>query len=247
MSADFVRDRIRTIVQESAVAELLCPTDNPIGTKRICIDTDYYVTYNRENVTLVSLRDNPIERITPGGVRAGGVDHVVDAIVFATGYDAMTGPLNTIDIRGLGGAVLREEWSAGPRTCLGIASAGFPNLFMVTAPGSPSVLSNMIVSIEQHVAWIADLISHARHAGIARIDAQLDAQDKWVEHVNEAASYTLYLRAASWYMGANVPGKPRVFMAYLGGVGTYRQICDEVAGDGYRGFTLTPAVVSQPV
>ncbi|MFD7990295.1 flavin-containing monooxygenase [Streptomyces mexicanus] len=241
VTADYVRDRIRETVKDPDVAELLCPKDHPIGTKRICVDTDYYATYNRDNVTLVGLRGNPIERITPSGLRVGGVDHEVDVIVFATGYDAMTGPLNAIDIRGLGGISLREEWADGPRTYLGVAAAGFPNLFMVTAPGSPSVLSNMIVSIEQHVDWITDAIAHARRAGIARFEARREAQDTWVEHVNEVASHTLYPRAASWYMGANVPGKPRVFMPYLGGVGTYRRICDEVAGDGYRGFTLTAA------
>ncbi|OLO25743.1 cyclohexanone monooxygenase [Streptomyces sp. MNU77] len=247
VSADYVRERIRSIVKDPAVAGLLCPTDHPIGTKRICMDTDYFATYNRRNVTLVSLRDNPFERVTRTGVRAGGTDHAVDAIVFATGYDAMTGPLNSIDIRGLGGVPLREEWAVGPRTYLGVASAGFPNLFMVTAPGSPSVLSNMFVSIEQHVDWITDAIDHAHRAGIRRIEADRRAQDAWVEHVNEVAAGTLHPRAASWYTGANVPGKPRVFMPYIGGVGAYRQICDEVAADGYRGFVLTPSAVTQPV
>ncbi len=244
VSAEYVHERIREIVKDPEVAELLCPKDHPIGTKRICVDTDYYATYNRDNVTLVSLRDNPIERITSTGLRVGGIDHEADAIVFATGYDAMTGPLNAIDIRGLDGIALRDEWADGPRTYLGVAAAGFPNLFMVTAPGSPSVLSNMIVSIEQHVDWITDAIAHALRAGIVRIEAERQAQDDWVEHVNEAASHTLYPRAASWYMGANIPGKPRVFMPYLGGVGAYRKICDEVARAGYRGFTLTPAAAT---
>jgi len=239
--AEYVHARIREIVKDPDVAELLCPKDHPIGTKRICVDTDYYATYNRDNVTLVGLRGNPIERITPKGLRVGGVEYEVDAIVFATGYDAMTGPLNRIDIRGLDGVALRDAWAEGPRTYLGVASAGFPNLFMVTAPGSPSVLSNMMVSIEQHVDWITDAIAHALGAGIARFEAERRAQDDWVAHVNEVAAQTLYPRAASWYMGANIPGKPRVFMPYLGGVGAYREICDEVAADGYRGFALTPA------
>ncbi|MFE5395972.1 flavin-containing monooxygenase [Streptomyces sp. NPDC056568] len=246
VSADYVRERIREIVEDPHVAELLCPQDHPIGTKRICVDTDYYATFNRDDVTLVSVRDTPIERITRTGLVAGGREYEVDAIVFATGFDAMTGPLNAIDIRGTDGRVLREEWAAGPRTYLGIASADFPNMFMVTAPGSPSVLSNMIVSIEQHVDWITDAISHARSTGITRIEADREAQDAWVEHVNEVASQTLHPRAASWYMGANVPGKPRVFMPYLGGVGAYREVCDQVAADGYRGFTLTPASITQP-
>ncbi|MFJ8925660.1 alpha/beta hydrolase fold domain-containing protein [Streptomyces sp. NPDC102364] len=246
ISADYVRDRIRAIVDHPAVAELLCPTNHPIGTKRICVDTGYFETYNRDNVTLVSLGDKAIERITPHGLRVGGVDHTVDAIVFATGYDAMTGPLDALDIRGLDGVPLREEWAAGPRTYLGVASAGFPNLFMITAPGSPSVLSNMIVSIEQHVDWITDAIDHARRTGVVRIEAERDAQDKWVDHVNEAAQATLYPRAASWYMGANVPGKPRIFMPYVGGVGPYRDICDAVAEDGYRGFALTRTARPRP-
>lgn len=246
ISADYVRDRIRAIVDDPAVAELLCPTNHPIGTKRICVDTGYFETYNRDNVTLISLGDKAIERITPHGLRVGGVDHTVDAIVFATGYDAMTGPLDALDIRGLDGVPLREEWAAGPRTYLGVASAGFPNLFMITAPGSPSVLSNMIVSIEQHVDWITDAIDHARRTGVVRIEAERDAQDKWVDHVNEAAQATLYPRAASWYMGANVPGKPRIFMPYVGGVGPYRDICDAVAEDGYRGFALTRAARPRP-
>jgi cyclohexanone monooxygenase len=243
VSADFVRERIRHIVHDPAVAALLCPDDHPIGAKRVCVDTDYYATYNRDNVTLVSVRDQPIERITATGLRVGGVDYDVDAIVFATGYDAMTGPLNAIDIRGVGGRSLREEWAEGPKTYLGIAAAGFPNLFMVTAPGSPSVLTNMFMAIEQHVDWITDLISFACEEGIARIEARREDQDAWVGHVNEVASFTLFPKAASWYMGANIPGKPRVFMPYIGGLGAYRQICDDVATDGYRGFTLTPAQI----
>jgi cyclohexanone monooxygenase len=243
--AEFVRDRIRETVRDPRVAALLCP-EHAIATKRICVDTDYYATFNRENVSLVSVRDTPIERITARGLRVGEQDHEVDVIVFATGYDAMTGALEAMGIRGLAGVPLRDEWAAGPRTYLGIASAGFPNLFMITGPGSPSVLSNVVVSIEQHVDWITDLIATARRDGIIRVEARREDQDQWVAHVNEEASYTLYPKAASWYLGANVPGKPRVFMPYIGGVGTYRQICDEVAADGYRGFTLTSDPTLQP-
>ncbi|WP_269437554.1 flavin-containing monooxygenase [Arthrobacter zhangbolii] len=236
--AEFVRDRIREVVERPDIADLLVPRDHPIGTKRICVDTDYYATYNRDNVTLVSVRETPIERITERGVVVAGELYEVDDIVYATGFDAMTGPLNAIDIRGVDGVALREKWVAGPRTYLGIASAGFPNLFMITAPGSPSVLSNMMVSIEQHVDWITDHIAYARDHGVTRTDADPTAEENWGDHVNEVANMTLYPRAASWYMGANIPGKPRVFMPYIGGVGAYRQMCDQVAADGYRGFTL---------
>ncbi|MBH0779756.1 flavin-containing monooxygenase [Nocardia bovistercoris] len=240
-SAEFVRERIRDIVDDPATADKLIPRGYPIGAKRICLDTDYWVTFNRDNVDLVSVRDTPIEEITAAGLRVGDTEYAVDVIVFATGYDAMTGPLNAIDIRGADGVALRETWAAGPRTYLGIATAGFPNLFMLTAPGSPSVLVNVIISIEQHVDWVADTLTHMRENGYSRIEAVLDAQDRWVEHVNEAASRTLFLQGNSWYLGANVPGKPRVFMPYVGGAGPYRKICDEVAADGYRGFTLSAA------
>jgi cyclohexanone monooxygenase len=239
VSAEFVRERIREIVRDPATAELLTPRDYPIGTKRICLDTDYFATFNRDNVTLVSVRDTPIERITPAGIEVGGTDYQVDAIVFATGFDAMTGPLNAIDIRGTDGRLLRDKWSSGPLTYLGIASAGFPNLLMLTAPGSPSVLANMMVTIEQHVDWVADLLSYARGHGIATVEAQADAEDRWVAHVSELGAATLYPKAASWYMGANVPGKPRVFMPYVGGMGRYREECDKVSATGYPGFVLT--------
>jgi cyclohexanone monooxygenase len=239
--AGYVRERIREMVKDPVTADLLTPTDYPIGAKRICLDTGYHATYNRDNVSLVSVRDTPIERVSSRGVVVDGAEHEVDVIVFATGYDAMTGPLNAIDIRGAGGRLLREEWAAGPRTYLGIASAGFPNLFMVTAPGSPSVLVNMIVSIEQHVDWIVDLLSHCRDHDVVRVEARPEAQNRWVEHVNELAAGTLYLKADSWYVGANVPGKPRVFMPYVGGMGPYRKACDDVAAQSYRGFTLSRA------
>ncbi|GHF35522.1 cyclohexanone monooxygenase [Amycolatopsis bartoniae] len=238
VSADYVRGKIREIVRDPETAEKLSPRDYPLGAKRICVDTDYYATYNRPNVHLVDLRTDPLETITRTGIRAGGTEYEFDAIVFATGYDAMTGPLNRIDIRGTDGQPLRDKWSAGPRTYLGVATAGFPNLFIITGPGSPSVLSNMIVSIEQHVDWIADYLEYLRDKGFTRAEAAKDAEDQWVGHVNEVASATLYPKAASWYLGANVPGKPRVFMPYLGGVDVYRGICDDVAGSGYKGFLL---------
>jgi len=238
-AAEFVHRKIREIVKDSAVAELLCPTDHPIGTKRICVDIGYYATYNRDNVTLVDIRSHPIVRFTDRGIRTTEAEYPLDAVVFATGFDAMTGTLLKIDIVGRAGRTLRDKWADGPRTYLGLQIAGFPNLFTITGPGSPSVLSNMMVSIEQHVDWIADLLAYLRDHDLAVVEASVDAEDAWVEHVNEVAGYTLYPQADSWYVGANIPGKPRVFMPYIGGVGTYRDTCDDIAADGYRGFTLS--------
>ena len=240
-AAEFVRRRIREIVDDPEVAERLCPRNHPFGTKRPCLDTDYYATYNRDNVTLVDVRETPIVEITPAGIRTTTGEHDLDAIVFATGFDAMTGPLLGPDITGVGGLRLRDKWATGPRTYLGIATAGFPNLFTITGPGSPSVLVNMLMAIEQHVDWVADCMAYLRERGLASIEATVDAEDRWVDHVNEVADLTLFPRANSWYMGANVPGKPRVFMPYIGGLPRYTQICDEVAADDYRGFTLAAA------
>ncbi len=237
-AAAFVRARIRAIVRDPAIAEALSPRDHPIGTKRLPLDTDYYDTFNRDNVTLIDVRKDPIEAITPDGLRTRDAAYALDRIVFATGFDAMTGALLTIDIRGRAGCALQRKWAEGPRTYLGIAVAGFPNLFIITGPGSPSVLSNMIVSIEQHVDWIADCIASLRARDYAAIEATIEAEDGWVAHVNEVANTTLYPKANSWYMGANIPGKPRIFMPYIGGVGAYRKKCDEVAAKGYEGFTL---------
>jgi cation diffusion facilitator CzcD-associated flavoprotein CzcO len=234
----FIHRKIHEIVEDPQTAADLCP-EYPVGTKRPCLDTNYYETYNRPNVHLVNLQREPLVEVTEKGVRTAADEYVFDAIVYATGFDAMTGSLTNVDIRGRGGASLKEAWSAGPRTYLGIGSAGFPNLFMITGPGSPSVLSNMIVSIEQHVDWVCDTIEHLRQQGLATIEPSRQAQDDWVDHVNLIASHTLYPKANSWYMGANVPGKPRVFMPYAGGVGEYRKKCDQVAADGYPGFELS--------
>jgi cation diffusion facilitator CzcD-associated flavoprotein CzcO len=233
----WIHDKIRSIVADPQTAQDLCP-DYPVGTKRPCLDTGYYETYNREHVHLVNLRREPLVEITPRGIRTAAGEYEFDTIVYATGFDAMTGSLTNVDIRGRDGVSLAETWSAGPRTYLGIGAAGFPNLFMITAPGSPSVLSNMIVSIEQHVDWVCDAVAHLQAQGLATIEASQEAQDAWVDHVNQVASHTLYPKANSWYMGANVPGKPRVFMPYAGGVGEYRKKCDEVARNGYEGFVL---------
>ena len=237
-AAEFFRTKIQAIVRDAAVAQMLSPRDYPVGTKRLCVDTDYYDTFNRDNVTLVDVRRAPIEAITRHGLRTREAEYELDSLVFATGFDAMTGALLGIDIRGRAGATLREKWAAGPRTYLGVATAGFPNLFTITGPGSPSVLSNMIVSIEQHVDWIADCLVYLRERALAGIEAIVDAEDEWVAHVNEVGHATLYPLANSWYMGANVPGKPRIFMPYVGGVGAYRQKCDDVAAKGYEGFAL---------
>jgi cyclohexanone monooxygenase len=238
-AAEFVRSKIRTIVKDPTVADLLAPTSYPIGTKRICVDTDYFETFNRPNVRLVDVKQSPITAITAKGLLVGEQEYEVDAIVFATGFDAMTGALSRIDIRGRDNVSLADKWQEGPKTYLGLMSAGFPNLFMITGPGSPSVLSNMMVSIEQHIEWVTDCLEALRDGKTDCIEATQPAEDDWVVHVNEVAHKTLYPQAASWYMGANIPGKPRVFMPYIGGVGRYRQLCDEIAADGYRGFRLT--------
>jgi cyclohexanone monooxygenase len=238
-AAEFVRSKIREIVRDPAVAERLAPKDYPFGTKRLCVDTDYYATYNRDNVTLIDLRSTPIELITPQGLKTSDASYELDSIVFATGFDAMTGALANIDIRGRAGVALKDKWSAGPRTYLGIMTAGFPNLFTITGPGSPSVLANMVLAIEQHADWIADCLAHLRQQQLANIEATEEAENEWVAHVNEVANYTLYPRANSWYVGANVPGKPRVFMPYIGGFGVYSDKCNEVAAKGYAGFAMS--------
>jgi cyclohexanone monooxygenase len=237
-AADFVREKIAEIVGDPETAKRLQPDNHPIGSKRICVDTDYYATFNRPNVTLVDIREGGIEEIRPHAVRTGGENYEIDALVLATGFDAMTGSVAKIDIRGRGGKTLNQKWAEGPKTYLGLMSEGFPNLFIITGPGSPSVLSNMIVSIEQHVDWIADCLSFMRRRALASIEASREAEEQWVSHVNEVAQMTLYPQANSWYMGANIPGKPRIFMPYIGGVGVYRRICNDVAAKGYEGFAM---------
>jgi cyclohexanone monooxygenase len=240
-AAEFIRRKIRERVNDPEVAETLSPRSYPFGTKRPCLDTNYYETFNKPNVHLVDLRKTPLVELTANGLRTSEREYEFDAIVFATGFDAMTGALTAIDIRGKGGIALREKWAEGPRSYLGVAVAGFPNLFTITGPSSPSVLSNMIVSIEQHVDWITDCAAYLRERGIGAIEATPAAEDGWVAHVEEAGNATLYPTADSWYMGSNVPGKPRVFYAYIGGVGVYRQACDQIAASGYEGFTLSGA------
>ena len=235
-AAEFVRGKIRETVKDPAVAELLTPRQ-VIGCKRLCIDTGYYETFNLPHVHLVDVSKHPIEAITPSGVLTGGREYAVDAIVYATGFDAMTGSLLRIDIRGRGGQTLSDKWAAGPRTYLGLGVAGFPNLFTVSGPGSPSVLTNMIVSIQQHVDWIAECVSRLRAQGASTIEATEDAEEAWVGHVNGVADKTLFPTCNSWYLGANVPGKTRVFMP-LPGFPAYVEKCNEVAERGYEGFAL---------
>ncbi len=235
--ADFVRAKIRSIVNDPATAELLCPTPElPFGTKRLCVDSNYYETFNRPNVTLIDVRKDPIVEITADGLRTAASRYPLDMIVFATGFDAMTGALGSIDIRGRGGEALSEKWASGPRTYLGLAVAGFPNMFVLAGPGSPSVLSNMVHSIELHADWVTRCLECLRVEGRSVIEAGQRAEDQWVAHVNEVADRTLYPKGNSWYLGANTPGKPRVFMPYVGGVPAYRKIVTDVAENGYEGF-----------
>lgn len=240
-AADFVRAKIRSIVKDPVTAEKLCPKDHPLGSKRICIGSHYFETYNRPNVELIDVREEPIVEVLPDGIRTKDKTYPADIIVFATGYDALTGALTRIDIRGREGVVLKEKWNKGPKNYLGLMTAGFPNMFVITGPGSPSALVNMIVGIEHHVDWIADCLVYLRENGVARIDVDPDEEERWIQHVNALAEKTLFVKANSWYLGANVPGKPRVFMLYTGGLKKYRQICDSVAVENYRGFELTPA------
>jgi cation diffusion facilitator CzcD-associated flavoprotein CzcO/acetyl esterase/lipase len=236
--AEFIRNRIRNTVQDRQTADDLTPKAYPYATKRPCIDTNYYETYNRENVSLVNLRRTPIEAITETGIETSDGAREFDAIVYATGFDAMTGPLLRVDIRGRGGKRLVDAWIDGPRSYLGIAIHGFPNLFTITGPSSPSVLSNMLVSIEQHVDWVSDCIAWMNENGKTAIEPSDAAERDWAEHTAHLAGMTLFPQADSWYMGANVPGKPRMFLAYVGGVGAYRLICDQIAATGYHGFDV---------
>ena len=237
----FLKDKIRKIVKDPATAEKLADIDHPYAAKRPPIDTDYFETFNRDNVDLIDIRADPIERITPQGIKTkSGAEYPLDIIVFATGFDGMTGSLLRMDIRGRGGLPLTTAWAAGPRNYLGLQVAGFPNLFTVTGPGSPSVLCNMPVAIEQHVEWITDCIAHLRSHGLKTIEPRNEAVDAWVAEVNAAAEATLLpLAKHSWYLGANVPGKPRVFMPYAGGMAHYRKICADVAAKNYEGFVLS--------
>ena len=236
--SEWVREKIRERVDDPVAAEKLTPRDHAFGTKRVPLESGYYEIFNRDNVEIVDVKKAPILEITPTGVRTQDGEYEFDALVFATGFDAMTGPYNKIDIRGRGGQRLRDKWAEGPRTYLGIMSAGFPNMFAITGPQSPSVLTNMPVAIEQHVEWISGIIRHMREGDIEVVEPTPEAEDAWVDHSQEVAHATLLPESATWYMGANVPGKPQVFLPYLGGLGPYRQRCDEIAANEYEGFAF---------
>jgi cation diffusion facilitator CzcD-associated flavoprotein CzcO len=242
-AADFVREKIGVQVADAETRAKLIPRGFPFGTKRPSVDSDYYPTFNRDNVTLIDVRTDPISRVTPTGIETSQGHHDLDVIVFATGFDAMTGSLLRPEIVGRDGRTLREHWSAGPRTYLGLFVAGFPNLAVIAGPGSPSLLSNVLLSIEQHVDWLAELMVHAGRDG--QVEARPEAEERWVAHVNERADATLYPKAQSYYMGDEIPGKPRVFMPYSGGVRGYRRILEKVVADGYDGLDLQPPVGDQ--
>ncbi|HEX6931238.1 MAG TPA: cyclohexanone monooxygenase, partial [Streptosporangiaceae bacterium] len=236
--ADFVRSKIDEIVDDQETADKLKPRTYAWGTKRVPIGSDFYETFNRPNVRLVDLRADPIEEITPDGIRTSSGVHPLDVIVYATGFDALTGALTRLGVRGIGGATLPDAWPEGPRTYLGLCVPGFPNLFTLTGPGSPGVVTNVPAAIEQHVEWVDELLCFARARGAITIEATQDATTAWTRHVQDVANETLYPSADSWYMGANIPGKPRVFLPYIGGLDVYRRKCDEIAAAGYPDFAF---------
>jgi len=244
LAADFVREKIRTIVENNATADALTPKGYPIGARRIALDTDYYATFNLPHVDLIDTVTEPLVGFTPDGIATKDGSYEFDTVVLATGFDGMTGPLTRMDIRGRDGISLAAAWRNGPRNYLGLAVAGFPNLFTITGPGSPSVLVNVVRAIEQHVDWIVDCLVALRSLGVDEIEADVTAQDEWVAIVNDIAQGTLYVKANSWYLGSNIEGKPRVFLPYAGGLAAYRDACDAVAADGYRGFRLHRSPVS---
>lgn len=247
IARDLYAEMVRRVVHDPETAAALTPSEYPIGCKRGVVDQDYFATFNRPNVKLVDLRKEPFVEVTESGIRTTAGDYEFDVIVYATGFDAMTGALMRMNITGREGALLSDKWRDGPRNYLGLMASGFPNLFTITGPGSPSVLSNMLVSIEQHVDWISDCLAHMRADGDETIEPTTEAEDAWVEHVNTVADGTMYTAPScnSWYLGANVPGKPRQFMPYVGGVGPYRLKCDEVVANGYEGFVLGKAKEAQ--
>ncbi|MBH66718.1 MAG: cyclohexanone monooxygenase [Rhodospirillaceae bacterium] len=248
-ASEFVRNKIRETVKNPRIAELLCPNNHPIGTKRLILDSQYYEIFNEKHVELIDVRATPIEEITENGLRTTDASYELDVIAFATGFDAMTGAMREIDIGVEGGVTLEDQWEGGPRTYLGLMVAGLPNLFMITGPQSPGVKSQMILSIEWHVNWIADCLAYMKERNFDRIVANEEAQETWVKHVKDVADSTLYPLANSWYMGVNIPGKPKVFMPYVGGVHVYTKECERVVANGYEGFTMSevPADTAQKI
>ncbi len=235
-AAEFIRRKIRGVVRDPGTAAMLCPRQT-LGCKRLCVDTGYYETFNRGNVRLVDVGSHPIDEVTPKGLRTNGREYEFDALVLATGFDAMTGTLMRLDLRGRGGVRIQDKWQAGPLNYLGLTVSGFPNLFNIVGPGCPAPFSNVMVSIEHHVEWVAECIENLNHKGLATIEATPQAEAAWVAHVNAAAKLTLFLTCNSWYLGANIPGKPRVFMP-LFGFPPYVRKCTEVVRNGYEGFAL---------
>ncbi|UPJ49036.1 NAD(P)/FAD-dependent oxidoreductase [Bradyrhizobium sp. 200] len=235
-ASEFVKKKIAALVHDPEVAKKLMPSGYGIGGKRICVDTAYFETFNRKNVTLIDVKSDPIRSLNPNGLSTHSQSFELDTVILAIGFDAITGALLKIDITGRNGLKLRDRWAEGPKTYIGMAISGFPNMFIVTGPGSPSVFTNMVTSIEQHVDWIADCLAHLKRNGFSAIEALHDAEDKWVSHVNEVANATLMPKGNSWYVGANIPGKPRVFMPYLGGAAVYKKVIEEVASKNYEGF-----------
>ena len=238
-AADFVRSKIMKIVRNKETAEKLCPNDHPIGTKRLCLDSNYFETYNKENVSLIDISNHPIQEITDNGLITNNIEYLFDDLVFATGFDAMTGAVNAIEILNEKNISLKSIWSNGPKTYLGIMVSEFPNLFMITGPQSPGVKSQMILSIEQHVDFIHNLIIHKRNNKYYQVNANKNKQEEWVNHNNEVANATLYPLAHSWYNGDNIAGKTRNFMPYVGGVANYKNICDEKIKNNYEGFEFS--------
>lgn len=250
---DFVREKIRATVRNPQVAELLCPKDEPMGAKRVPLEFGYFETFNRDNVTLVDVKGAPIERIAATGLRTRDAEYELDVIIFATGFDAITGAMSAIDIRRKGGACLKELWAEGPRNYLGLMVAGIPNLFIVNGPGSAGIKANNVLGVEHGIEWAMNCLDHLVANGFDRIEADEQAQEEWITHSNEVAEASLVSKAGSWYTGANIPGKPRVYMPYFGGFDRYLRICEEAVADGYRGFHLsrasertdTPAIAAQ--
>jgi cyclohexanone monooxygenase len=236
-AAEFVRSKIKETVKDTVTAGILSPK-NAIGCKRLCADTNYFETYNRDNVSLIDLNETPIETLVPEGIKTSDKVFELDVVVFATGFDALTGALTSIDISGRQGRKLSDKWSDGPRSFLGLAVEGFPNLFTITGPGSPAVLGNVLMAIEQHVEWVFQCIDDMESSGKTEIEADMVSEDEWMDHVEDLASETLRYSCNSWYVGANVPGKKRVFMPYTGGYDVYRKRCKDIADHGYTGFTL---------